>query len=136
MTLLSRPHLHANAVLESGPFAAHRSSNSACGPDDQTNHEQGLQDKGGISLDRGAVQRLILTVHVRAKTLQTCREMTGLYDAESKQHKDASVPHIKKDEDVAHKVMNPLKSCDPNKPLLNIASGVKTTEVMTLQIIC
>ena len=42
--------------------------------------------KGGISLNRGAVQRWILTVHDRAKTLQTSREMTGpgIYDAESK----------------------------------------------------
>ena len=69
------------------------------------------------------------------KTLQTCREMTGLYDSESKQHKDASVPHMKKDEDDVHKVMdtikswmNPFKSRDPNKPLSNIASGVKTTD--------
>ena len=52
----------------------------------------------------------------------------------SKQHKDASVPHMKKEEDDVHKViytiqswMNPSKYRDPNEPLSNIASGAKTT---------
>ena len=66
--------------------------------------------KGGISLNRGAVQRWILTVHDRAKTLQTSREMTGVYDAESKQHKDASVPRMKKDENDVHKGMDTIES--------------------------
>ena len=51
MTLLPRTHPHVTAVFESGQFAVMRSSNSTfCsstrGPDDRTNHEQGLQDKG------------------------------------------------------------------------------------------
>ena len=62
--------------------------------------------------------------------------MTGLYDAESKQHKDAIVPHLKKYEDDVHKGMyiiqssstNPFKSSNPNEPLLNIASVVKATD--------
>ena len=91
--------------------------------------------KGGISLNRGAVQRWILTVHDRAKTLQTSREMTSIYDSESKQHKDASVPRMKEDNNDVHKGMdtieswiNPFKSRDPNEPLSSIASGVKTTD--------
>ena len=51
-----------------------------------------------VMFNRGAVQCWILTVHYRAKTLQTSREMTCIYDAESKQYKDASVPRMKKDE--------------------------------------
>ena len=51
--------------------------------------------KGGINLNRGEVPRWILTVQDRAKTLQTCREMTDLYDVETKQHKDASVSQMK-----------------------------------------
>ena len=61
--------------------------------------------------------------------------MTGIYDAESKQHNDASVPHMKKDEDDVQKVMNtieswmnPFKSRDPNEPLSNIAFGMITTD--------
>ena len=91
--------------------------------------------KAGISLNRGAVQRWILTAHDRAKTLQTSREMTSIYDSESKQHKDASVPRMKEDKNDVHKGMdtieswiNPFKSRDPNEPLSSIASGVKTTD--------
>ena len=46
MTLLPRTHLNVNALLESGQFAVQRSSNTARGTHDLTNHEQGLQDKG------------------------------------------------------------------------------------------
>ena len=86
--------------------------------------------KGGIILNRGAVQRWILTVHDRAKTSQTCREITGLYDAKIKhtKHKDASVPNKKKDKDDVHKVMDPFKSRDPIKSLSNIAFGVKSSD--------
>ena len=34
----------------------------------------------GIGLNRGAVQRWILTAHDRANILQTCREMAGVID--------------------------------------------------------
>ena len=61
--------------------------------------------------------------------------MARLYDAESKQHKDASVPRMKKDEDDIHTVqntieswVNPFQSRDRNEPLPNIASGVKATD--------
>ena len=88
-----------------------------------------------VSLNRGSVQRWILTAHNRANTLQSIRDMAGLYDAENKQHKDASVPRMKKDEDDVHKVKNtiqswenPFKSRDPNAPLSNIASGVNATD--------
>ena len=140
MMLLPWTYIQANAVLESGQFAVQRSSNSAFAqvPVDQMielTMNRGSNTKGGISLNQGAVQHWILTVHDRAKTLQTSRAITGIYDAESKQHKDASVPHMKKDEDDVHKGMdtieswmNPFKSRDPNEPLSNIASGVKTAD--------
>ena len=62
--------------------------------------------------------------------------MTGLYDAENKQHKDASVPRMKKDEydvrkvmDTIESLMNPFKSCDhAYEPFSNIATGVKATD--------
>ena len=61
--------------------------------------------------------------------------MANLYNAESKQHKDASVPRMKKDENDVHKVkntieswVNPFKFRDQNEPLSNIASGVKPTD--------
>ena len=70
----------------------------------------------------------------QSQTLQTFREMAGLYNTESKQHNDASVPRMKKDEHDVHKVkntierwVNPFKSRETNEPLSNIASGVKAT---------
>ena len=85
-----------------------------------------------------AVQRWILTAHDRAKILQTCSEMTGMYDAASKHHKDASAPCMKKDENDVHKAMhttdswvNPFKSRNATEPLVNIASAVKSTDSIT-----
>ena len=83
-----------------------------------------------------AVQRWILTAHDRAKILQTCREMTGMYDAAN--HKDASALRMKKDENDVHKAMhtieswvNPFKSRNATEPLVNIASAVKATDSIT-----
>ena len=85
-----------------------------------------------------AVQRCILTVHDRAKILQTFREIAGMCDAASKHHKDASAPCMKKDENDVHKAMhtteswvNSFKSRNATEPLVNIASAVKATDSIT-----
>ena len=85
-----------------------------------------------------AVQRWILTAHDRAKILQTCREMAGMYDAASKHHKDTSAPRMKKDENDVHKAthtteswVNPFKSRNATEPLVNIASALKATDSTT-----
>ena len=85
-----------------------------------------------------AVQRWILTAHDRAKILQACREMAGMYYAASKHHKDASAPRMKKDENDVPKAMhtieswvNPFKSRNATEPLVNIASAVKATDSIT-----
>ena len=85
-----------------------------------------------------AVQRWILTAHYRAKILQTCREMAGVYNAAITHHKDASAPRMKKDENDVHKVMhtieswvNPFKSRNTTEPLVNIASAVEATDSIT-----
>ena len=79
-----------------------------------------------------------MTTHDRAETLQTCREMVGLYDAESKHHKDSSVLRMKKNEDDVHKVIDIIVSWvepstlrDTSKPLINIASGMKAHDRIT-----
>ena len=61
-----------------------------------------------------------------------------MYDADSKHHKDASVPRMKKDEDDVHKVMdtieswvNPFQSRDTTEPLRNIASAMKASDDIT-----
>ena len=80
MTLLPQTHPYANTLLENGQFAVQRSPHGAFAqvPVDQTIEQTMNRDskmKGGIvgiSLNRGAVQRWILTAHDRAKTLQTC----------------------------------------------------------------
>ena len=146
MTLLPQTHPYANTLLENGQFAVQRSPHGAFAqvPVDQTIEQTMNRDsktKGvivGISLNRGAVQRWILTAHDRAKTLQTCREIAGLYDADGKHHKDSSAPHMKKDEDDVHKVMdiiaswiNPFNPRDMTESLSNIASGVAATDGIT-----
>ena len=85
-----------------------------------------------------AVQRWILTAHDRAKILQTCREMAGMYDAPIKHHKHTSAPRMKKDENDVHKIIhaieswvNPFKSRNATEPLVNIASAVKATDSIT-----
>ena len=85
-----------------------------------------------------AVQRWILTAHDRAKILQTCIEIAGMYDAASYHHKDASAPRMKKDENDVHKAMhkteswvNPFKPRNATEPLVNIASAVKATDSIT-----
>ena len=85
-----------------------------------------------------AGQRWILKAHDRAKILQTCRELTGMYDSASKHHKDASAPRMKKNENYVHKAMhtieswvNPFKSRNATEPLVNIASAVKATDSIT-----
>ena len=88
-----------------------------------------------------AVQRRIPTAHDRAKILQTCREMAGVYDAASKHYKDAIAPRMKKGEireNDVHKAMhtteswvNPFKSRNATEPLVNIVSAVKATDSIT-----
>ena len=85
-----------------------------------------------------AVQRWILIAHDRAKILQTCREMAGMYDAFINHHKDASAPRMKKDENDAHKAMHtiesrvyPFKSRNATVPFVNIASAVRATDSIT-----
>ena len=64
--------------------------------------------------------------------------MAGMYDAAIKHHKDASAPRMKKDENDVHKALhtierwvNPFKSRNATKPLVNIASAVKATDSIT-----
>ena len=137
---------YANTLLENGQFAVQRSPHGAFAqvPVDQAIEQTMNRDsktKGvivSISFNRGAVQQWVLTAHDRAKTLQTCREIAGLYDADGKHHKDSSAPRMKKDEDDVHKVLdiiaswvNPFNPRDMTEPLLNIASGVAATDGIT-----
>ena len=81
-----------------------------------------------------AVQRWILTAHDRAKILQTCREMAGMYEAAIKHRKDASAPRMKKDENDVHKAMhtiesgvNPFKSRNATEPLCKVQAFIVYT---------
>ena len=75
-----------------------------------------------------AVQRWVLTAHDRAKILQTCREMAGMYDAARKHHKDASVPCMKNEENDVHKAMHTTESW--LNPLSN--QGTRLSHLSTL----
>ena len=146
MVLLPQTHPYSNALLVDGQFAVRRSANSELEhvPVDQTIEQtmnRNSKTKCGIvcvSVNGGAVQRWILTAHDRAKVLQTCTEMAGMYDAASKHHIDACAPGMKKDENDVHKAMhtieswvNPFKSRNTTEPLVNIASAVKATDSIT-----
>ena len=57
--------------------------------------------------------------------------MPGMYDAASKNHRVASAPRMKKDENDVHKALhtiescvNPFKSRNATEPFVNIASAV------------
>ena len=96
----------------------------------------------GISLNQGAVQQWILTVHDRAMILQLCKEMAGLADTGSHIRKDSSAPRILKDEQDVQKVMdtidswvNPFSTKETSDPLINIASGVTATEDISVDLL-
>ena len=78
-----------------------------------------------------AVQRWILKAHCKpVEKWQVCNMMLPY-----RHHKDASAPHMMKDENDVHKAMhtteswvNPFKSRNATEPLVNIASAVKATD--------
>ena len=99
-----------------GQFTVHRSANNAFAqvPVDQTIEQtmnwdsKTVGDIVGISINRGAVRRCILTTHDRAM-IQICGEVAGLYDVASKHRKDATAhTHMKKGENDVHTFMQTI----------------------------
>ena len=150
MTNLPQTHPKRNALLLDGHFTVQRNSKSAFAQVavDQTIEKTLNRDSKtsggivGISLNQGAVQRWVLTAHDRARTLQNCRKMAGMYDAQNQHHKETSSPCLKKDEGDVKKVMdileswvNPYETRQTTDSLINIASRVKDTDDITEDIL-
>ena len=104
MTTLPQTHPESNAPLLDGHFTLQRSSKSAFAQvavDQTTEQTLNCDSKTsggilGISLNQGAAQRWVLTAHDRAITLQICREMAGMHDAQNQHHKETTSPLPKK----------------------------------------
>ncbi|CAI9737603.1 Hypothetical predicted protein [Octopus vulgaris] len=118
MKTLPQTHPESNSLLLEGHFTVQRNSKSAFSQVavDQTIEQtlnRGSKTSGGkvgISLNQGAVQRWVLTAHDRARLLQICRKMAGMYDAQNQHHKETSSPCLKKDEGDVKKVMDTIES--------------------------
>ena len=86
MMSLEEKHPAAHEALQAGEFVVQRSTSSSFSQvavdqtiDNTINRD--TKSKGGIigfSLNKGAVQRWLLTSHERAAITQACREMAGL----------------------------------------------------------
>lgn len=150
MTTLPQTHPESNALLLDGHFTVQRNSKSAFAQVavDQTIEQTLNRDSKtsggivGISLNQGAVQRWVLTAHDRARTLQICRKMAGMYDAQNQHHKETSSSRLKRDEGDVKKVMdtieswvNPYETKNTTDSLINIASGVKANDDITEDIL-
>ena len=150
MVTLPATHPESNSLLQEGVFAVQRSPGCAFAQvaDDQTIEQTMNRDTKtsggivGISLNQGAVQQWILTVHDRAMILQLCKGMAGLADTGSHIRKDSSAPRILKDKQDVQKVMdtidswvNPFSTKKTSVPLINIAAGVTATEDISVDLL-
>lgn len=142
MTVLPESHPQAFRALEQGQFAVQRSRGGTFSqvPVDQTIEQTLNRDtktKGGIigiSLNRGAVQRWILTAHDRADVARQCRILVGIQDC-SNPPKDEGISRMKKDEKDVQSVMcnlqtwvNPFELRESDDSLVNLASGVVASQ--------
>ena len=105
MKALSTSHPEANTYLQNGGFAIQRSHASPFSqiPIDQTIEQTTNRDtktKGGIvgfSLNRGAVQRWMLTAHERAAVTQNLKKMMGIKQSETSAMKEMRIARVSRD---------------------------------------
>ena len=142
MKSLEEKHPGVMSAFQAGEFVVQRSNGSAFSqvPVDQTIEQTVNRDtktKGGIigfSVNKGAVQRWLLTSHERAAIAQACREMAGLQPTDG----DAATKEMGKsrraaDEKDVQKVLatinnwvNPFEPTDEVE-LYHLASGSTAT---------
>ena len=117
MTILPESHPQAFRALQQGQFAVQGSRGGTFSqvPVDQTIEQTLNRDtktKGGIigiGLNRGAVQRWILTAHDRAEVARQCRTIARIQD-DSSTPKDGGVSRMRKDETDVQNVMTNLQT--------------------------
>ena len=105
MKALPTSHPEANTYLQNGGFAIQRSHASPFSliPIDQTIEQTVNRDtktKGGtvgFSLNRGAVQRWMLTAYERAAVTQNLKKMMGIKQSETSAMKEMRIARISRD---------------------------------------
>ncbi len=142
MTALPNTHPEAYRHFADGEFAVQRSKNGGFSQVavDQTIEQtlnRTMKTKGGIvgySLKKGAVQRWLMTSHLRAGVTDRCKEMLGMV-SENPTHREATRPRLSRDEadvqsliDVISSWCNPFKASDT---LVSLASGRAADASMT-----
>jgi hypothetical protein len=139
MMSLKDNHPSAYEAFKAGDFVAQRSTGNAFSqvPIDQTIEQtinRDTKSKGGIigfSVNKGAVQRWLLTSHERAAITQACREMTGLCLSNNedvvkemgKARMAVDEKDVKKVQSILHNWINPFTSSD-TEDISHLASGL------------
>ena len=117
MSVLPETHPQAYRALEQGEFAVQHSRDGKFSqvPVDQTIEQTLNRDTKteggiiGISLNRGAVQRWILTAHDRADVARQCRRLVGIQNC-SNSPKDEGMSRLRKDEKDVQSVISNLQT--------------------------
>ena len=85
----------------------------------------------GITKQPAAIHKWIINAHYRAEATSKCREMAGLTENNSTQHKGASPFMVKADECAVEDVLRTVKSWTNSfageQDLINLSSGVAAT---------
>ena len=135
MKALPTSHPEANTYLQNGGFAVQRGHASPFSqiPIDQTIEKTINRDtktKGGIvgfSLNRGAVQRWMLTAHERAAVTQNLKKMMGIKQSETSAMKEMRTARISRDESDVRKEVEVLETWinpfHPSEELSSVSSG-------------
>ena len=136
MISLPSTHPEAHKMMEHGDFGVQKTTDHGFAqvPVDQTIEQtlnRSTKTKGGIvgfSLQRGAVQRWMVTAHSRAEFVDKCRAMsTGVTQNQSQPHKEAATSRVKRDEADVKKVISTISSWrnpfEPSDELVNLSSG-------------
>ena len=140
MTTLPDTHPEAYHLLTDGDFGVQRLTSRGFSqlPVDQTIEptlNRSTKTKGGIvgfSLQKGAVQRWMLTAHLRAALADKCREMVSMERDQDQVHKEIARTCMQRDEADVKKVMDVVQNwCDPFEPseeLVSLGSGYVADE--------
>lgn len=142
MMLLAEKHPVALEAFQAGEFAAQRSTGSFTQVAVDQTIEQTInrdtKSKGGIigfSVNKGAVQRWLLTSHERAATTQACREIAGISMTDGdKMVKEMGKARMAVDERDVKNVQSTLSSWvnpfiqSDDEEISQLASGLTTSK--------
>lgn len=144
--LLSQTHPQAYNSLSQGEFAIQRGTHAfAQVPRDQAIEQTLNRDtktSGGIvgfSLNKGAVQRWLVTAHERAAIKENCFSMAGIKGlTEQANHKEATRSRINQDYNAVDKVVNVLQSFNnpysESDEICSLTSGTLADEAIKIDL--